>query len=70
MALDGTSARLILATRRRLNQIREPLIEGMEDGNIGALGQSLAAAWSELRDAFVTVEETLRAITPKGAPYP
>jgi len=70
MALDGASMRLILETRRRLNQMRTPLVEGMNDGNIGALGQSLAADWAELRDAFVKVEETLRAITPKGAPYP
>jgi hypothetical protein len=70
MALNGEAMRLILDTRRRLNQMRGPLIEGMDDGNIGGLGQSLTAAWSELRDAFVTVEEVLRAITPQGAPYP
>jgi len=70
MALDGASARLILATQRRLNQMREPLIEGIDDDNIGGLGQSMAVAWIELRDAFVKAEKTLHSITPKGAPYP
>ena len=60
MTISGEGMRLILETRRRLNQMRGPLIEGMDDGNIGGLGQDLTAAWSELRDAFVTVEEVLR----------
>jgi len=60
--IDGTSMQLVLATKRRLNQIRGPLLEALDDANSGALGQELPVQWLDLRDAFVTLEATISRV--------